>query len=531
MRREVIRASVLVAMLVAIVLPGGARADDLLPVIGGDGGGRFEAHCPPGQLLAGIDLHAGDDVDAVRPLCVTPLGPRDTTAPSAENNWYGGSGGGPASVVCNRYNPVVSGLFIGYEGRDTVIVNNIHLYCGDTGNTQPPSDAATANFDAPTIESGAPPFQRFVISEQAIQRCPPGQPAVGLHGRSGKWVDAIGLICGRAPTPAPTDPNAVASIGRIGAGGVSTRPAQSICERAKDARARNSPVAANLEAQCQAQRLNRSVSATSSAILATDTNTPTSAPAPANAPAFLYTLGNDGRLRWFLHDGTKPSPSNWTGPRVVDSGWQNNRLVFAGGDGVLYAVSNGGALMRYQHTGIANGSAKNAGGWSTPQTLASGWGSVVQAFSAGHGVLYAVTDDGTLSWYRHTGFANGKATFEGPKKVSSGWNGLKSFSAGDGVMYTITPDGTLRWYRHLAFMTGGASPAPGAWGPRREVGNGWNDFATVFSAGHGNIYAVTRDGTLRWYRHRGYLDGANSWDAPVTVATGWNDVRVAIAQP
>ncbi len=530
MRRDVIRASFIVAMLVAMVLPGGARADDVLPALGGAGGGKFEAHCPPGQLLAGIDLHAGDDVDAVRPLCVTPQGPRDTTAPTAENNWYGGSGGGPASVVCNRYNPVVSGLFIGYEGRDTVIVNNIHLYCGDTGNTQPPSDAATARFDAPAIESGAPPFQRFVISEQAIQRCPPGQPAVGLHGRSGKWVDAIGLIC--APARASADPNAVGSIGRVPTSGAApSGPPQSICERAKDARARNSPVATKLEAQCQAQRMSRSVSAASSAILPIDTNAPTSVPVPPNAPAFIYTIGNNGSLRWFRHDGAKPSPESWTGPRVVDSGWQNNRLVFAGGDGVLYAITNSGVLMRYQHTGIASGSAKNAGGWSPPQTLASGWGSVVQAFSVGHGVLYAVTDDGTLSWYRHTGYANGKATFEGPKKVSSGWNGLKSFSGGDGVLYTITPDGTLRWYRHLAYLTGGASSTPGTWAARREVGTGWNDFASVFSAGNGNIYAVMRDGTVRWYRHRGYMDGANSWDAPITVATGWNDVRVAIAQP
>jgi hypothetical protein len=532
MRNKGLFWSSVVAGLLLLVLASAAQADDYLPTIGGGGGGKFEAHCPPGQLLAGFDLRAGDDVDAIRPLCVTARGPRDTSEPAAETTWYGGSGGGPARVVCNRYNPVVTGMFVAYEGEETIIVNNIHLYCGDTANTQPQNDSAAAMFDAPAIDGGAPPFQTFHQGYEITQHCPPGQPATGLHGRSGKWVDAIGLICGPAPPRPSSDPSVVGSIGRIDTGAPSSpRPPQSICASARDARARNSPAAPTLEAQCLASRMRSTTSATRGAVMSSDTNLPTSAPAPPNAPAFLYTIGSDGRLRWFRHDGAQPSPSDWTGPRLVDTGWQNNKQVFAGGDGVVYAITSAGILMRYQHTGIASGSAKNEGGWAPPQALASGWGGIVQAFSAGHGVIYAVTADGTLTWYRHTGFANGKATLEGPKKVGHGWNGLKIFSGGDGVMYTIAPDGTLRWYRQIAFLTGGALETPGAWAARREVGNGWNDFAQVFSAGNGNIYAVTNDGAVRWYRHRGYRDGANSWDPPRTVANGWGGLRTAFAQP
>ena len=49
-----------------------AQAQDRIPPVGGPGGGEFVARCPPGQLLGGVELRAGDDIDAIRPLCRTP---------------------------------------------------------------------------------------------------------------------------------------------------------------------------------------------------------------------------------------------------------------------------------------------------------------------------------------------------------------------------------------------------------------------------------------------------------------------------
>ncbi|MEP6633168.1 MAG: tachylectin-related carbohydrate-binding protein, partial [Luteimonas sp.] len=204
----------------------------------------------------------------------------------------------------------------------------------------------------------------------------------------------------------------------------------------------------------------------------------------------------------------------------------------AGGDGIIYAITKKGSLMRYRHAGFATGSGKNdPGSWQAPQQLASGWGDYTQAFSVGHGVIYAIARDGTLQWFRHTGFSGGKATMDGPRNVGHGWNGLKAFSGGDGVMYTIAPDGKLRWYKHNAFMTGGGLDTPGAWENRTEVGSGWNGFDRVFAAGNGVIYAVAHDGTLLRYRHRGYQTGKFAWDAAQPVATGWGNLRGAFAQP
>src|SRR5262245_32212513 len=76
--------SALIGAAIAVLfflLPAQARADVALGAYGGGGGGPFSARCPRGQLLTGFELRAGDQVDAIRPLCVTASGPRETTEP------------------------------------------------------------------------------------------------------------------------------------------------------------------------------------------------------------------------------------------------------------------------------------------------------------------------------------------------------------------------------------------------------------------------------------------------------------------
>ena len=57
--------------------------------------------------------------------------------------------------------------------------------------------------------------------------------------------------------------------------------------------------------------------------------------------------------------------------------------------------------------------------------IATGWGNLTQVFSAGEGIIYTITPDGKLWWFKHTGFINGKATWEGPKNVGRGWKSFK----------------------------------------------------------------------------------------------------------
>ena len=303
------RSAFFAATLLAAAYAGHVRADQQLAALGGPGGGAFTDHCPGNELLTGFELRTADDVDALRPLCVPGYGPHQVGAVST-GAWHGGTGGEPNQVVCPKDRPIVAAMNIGAEGVDTVIVNSILLYCDlvtDVGHRDSKqewtADFRMVSFQAPSYERNRTDLYFHVFTGRDASRtggsnaCPPHQVAVGVHGRSGIWLDALGLICaeprldathvktlGRvvtdkpsAPHPAgwticdsardarsrnsPAAPNLEAQCARLPAKTLGRVPAniptvpeppKSICERARDARARNSPAAPNLEAQCRA---------------------------------------------------------------------------------------------------------------------------------------------------------------------------------------------------------------------------------------------------------------------------------------
>ena len=124
-------------------------------------------------------------------------------------------------------------------------------------------------------------------------------------------------------------------------------------------------------------------------------------------------------------------------------------------------------------------------------------------------VLYGIAPAGALKWYRHNGAPTGAGltspgAWTGPTEVGSGWQDFIQVVPGGGaVLYGITRDGTLKWYRHDDAMNG--TPA---WQGAKNVGTGWQNFKLVFSGSEGILYAIAQDGTLKWYRHTGYRDGA-----------------------
>jgi hypothetical protein len=258
------------------VLSAQAQTDAILPPLGGPGGSQFVARCPQGQLLTGFELRTGDDVDAIRPLCVTAYGPRETSDASLttgsglitiykdpwgtkfdlvklESGWYGGTGGGIRNIICPQDAPIVTGMFVGWEGRKIYTVNNIHLFCGVAATTQTPSEFPSAVFDGPATPLGDSFLalgDDSVSADNSTQRCPAGLVAVGINGRSGKWLDAVGLIC--APPKLRPELGPVKAVRRTQAPGATGVSSLSICEAARQARARNNAAAPGLEAQCRA---------------------------------------------------------------------------------------------------------------------------------------------------------------------------------------------------------------------------------------------------------------------------------------
>jgi hypothetical protein len=226
--------------------------DDYLASIGGVGGAVFATRCPVGSLLHGFEIRAADDVDAIRLVCVNAQGPARFSPAASDPTWRGGDGGAYHLVVCTDQFPIVFGLDVGAEGVDTIIVNDFRLHCGWAAPTQPAGVPTNylPGFHGPSY---MPEMTRYGLGfgtsgqrasgTSGRQTCPPGRVAVGLRGRSGIWLDGMGLMCG--------DPTTYLSLGRVNAGSTPSGPPMSLCDRARDARARNSPAAPNLEEQCR----------------------------------------------------------------------------------------------------------------------------------------------------------------------------------------------------------------------------------------------------------------------------------------
>src|SRR5436190_7696640 len=89
------------------------------------------------------------------------------------------------------------------------------------------------------------------------------------------------------------------------------------------------------------------------------------------------------------------------------------------------------------------------------------------------GIIYAITQNNDLLWYRHEGRNDGTfrwASSEG-KKVASGWNVKAAFSAGGGIIYALMQNNDLLWNRH-----DGRNDGTSRWASNegRKVGNQWN---------------------------------------------------------
>ncbi len=243
--------------------------DVILPPIGGGGGGEFFARCPQGQLLTGVELRAGDDIDAIRPICVAAYGPQSVAYRTPYPSTLPGAN---RQLACTDYRPykypvapVVIGMYIRSEGS-TETVNNIHLVCGLAASDQ--SNPGQTLYPGYNVSN--PPIVRFDApagdhpGRDGEQYCPNDLVAVGIQGRAGARLDAVGLLCGTPElTPEPTTslggpwfPQPPVALGRV----QSTTPAPPlktmggeppICARARDARARNSPATSSLETQCR----------------------------------------------------------------------------------------------------------------------------------------------------------------------------------------------------------------------------------------------------------------------------------------
>ena len=145
--------------------------------------------------------------------------------------------------------------------------------------------------------------------------------------------------------------------------------------------------------------------------------------------------------------------------------------------------------------------------------IATGWDMFNRVINGGNGVLYAIDAIGNLHWYKDTHrdgtpMTAGHHSLDAPNEgatIGTGWGSFTQvFSGGNGVLYAIDRDGNLRWYKDThrdgTPVTAGGAPSFDASNNGAVIGIGWNMFTTVFSTGNGVIFGRDTAGHLWWYK-------------------------------
>jgi hypothetical protein len=164
---------------------------------GGTGGSAFSENCPASHVIAGYQGFVSSDpsrtwVMRIQALCARvsiegELATNVTLAKPVALFEHGTDGNIAWQRVCPKNQQVT-----GFTGRGGSFLDEIVLSCapilvsGSSGSYTLSLGSSTTL--APVGGGGGGAF--------APANCPSGQVARGHQGRSGQWVDALGLVCG-----------------------------------------------------------------------------------------------------------------------------------------------------------------------------------------------------------------------------------------------------------------------------------------------------------------------------------------------
>lgn len=165
----------------------GGKASGAIPTVafpphGGRGDAAFEDRCPHGRYIVGLRVRSGAWMDQLTVIC---------SAVSSEGRTSG-----------NQYLRPRGGLGGGQSERNCApdhVTNHIKFRM-TRGDRQVKSMTVECRRAIGSGNRGftvGGPLSDGNIGTYVDQRCPPGDAAVGMQGRYGKHVNAIGLICAR----------------------------------------------------------------------------------------------------------------------------------------------------------------------------------------------------------------------------------------------------------------------------------------------------------------------------------------------
>ena len=246
----------------------------------------------------------------------------------------------------------------------------------------------------------------------------------------------------------------------------------------------------------------------------------------------VETIGNRiADRRTYLHTASLDGLELQGDDVLTGRGWMTLQGGGAIGEGVVAFVTATGGVDVYRYSDWATGADWTSG--TSANRLDREFRLRGEVLATDDGVLYEITESGALRWYRVENAAAGRPAWA-PNSGSEvglgrGWGSYRSVvAAGDGVLYAVKDNGALVWYRHDDWRTGGMTWTDTA---EREVGSdrSWASYETVLSGGDGVLYAIKENGALVWHRHEDWRTGGDSWtdaaEREVGLGRGWGIVR------
>ena len=150
---------------------------------GGRGGQQFISRCPPSTAVTGVLALTGAYINGIAPICDGRQGPG------------AGGGGDKRSAQCPA-GSVVRSIDVLLLRSENHLVKDLGLHCVDRRSGINTADVALA-----TPGRFTQPFtNRFLgntLYPSSSISCGT-QEVIGLQGRAGVSIDALGLICGSA---------------------------------------------------------------------------------------------------------------------------------------------------------------------------------------------------------------------------------------------------------------------------------------------------------------------------------------------
>lgn len=153
---------------------------------GGPGGGNFEIACPFGSVMTGLRARSGEWIDALSPICSRYVRGNQTLGEIDPQPFSGGNGGGEAFIRCAPRRGVIVGLELFQADNRWGSVGHIVVNCGDYLK---PSQFWNK------LPGSADFLGQSQRGRRATLKCASPLIAGGIFGRSGIYVDRLGLSC------------------------------------------------------------------------------------------------------------------------------------------------------------------------------------------------------------------------------------------------------------------------------------------------------------------------------------------------